>query len=67
MAKPGRKPKGKPDPNELTVRAFRMRQEYAEWLEQFAGFNRTSLAGLFDQALAEFASREGFREPPPRL
>jgi hypothetical protein len=66
MTKPGRKPSGKPDPGEMTTRAFRMRQLYADWLEDFAVHNRTSLAGLFDQALAEFAKVKEFKSPPRR-
>ena len=66
MTKPGRKPSGKPNPNEMTTRAFRMRQQYADWLEAFAVQNRTSLAGLFDQALAEYARDKGFKSPPQR-
>ncbi len=66
MTKPGRKPSGKPNPDEMTTRAFRMRQQYADWLEGFAIHNRTSLAGLFDQALAEYATAKGFRSPPQR-
>ena len=66
MTKPGRKPSGKPDPNEMTTRAFRMRQQYADWLEGLAAYNRTSLAGLFDQAIAEYARAKGFKPPPQR-
>jgi hypothetical protein len=43
-----------------------MRTEYAAWLEDFAAFNRTSLAGLFDQGLLEFARLKGFKKPPRR-
>jgi hypothetical protein len=66
MTKPGRKPSGKPAPGEMTTRAFRMRQQYADWLEDFAILNRTSLAGLFDQAIAEYAKVKGFKAPPQR-
>lgn len=66
MTKPGRKPEGKPGPDDMTTRAWRMRNGYASWLEDFAAFNRTSLATLFDQAIAEFAKSKGFKPPPRR-
>jgi len=56
----------KPNLDEMTTRALKMRLEYADWLERFAGFNRTTLAGLFDQALADFAAKKGFPSPPER-
>ncbi len=61
-----KKPPRKPNPNVMTTRAWKMRQEYADWLELFARFNRTTLAGLFDQALLDFAEKKGFRKPPER-
>jgi hypothetical protein len=59
--------KGKPGPDEMVVRALKMRQEYAEWLEQFASKERVNLASLFDRALATHAQQSGFREPPERV
>ena len=66
MAKkpPARK---KPDPNEMVTRAIRMRQEYADWLDQFATKERVTLASLFDRALATHAEQAGFRAPPERV
>jgi hypothetical protein len=61
-----KKPASKPNVDEMTTRALKMRREYAEWLESFSTFNRTTLAGLFDQALAEYAQRRGFKNPPER-
>ena len=66
MSKPGRKPGGKPNPADMTTRAWRMRNDYAFWLEDFAAFNRTPLSGLFDQALVEYAKLKGFKAPPRR-
>ena len=66
MSKPGRKPAGKPDPGDLCTRAVRMRVEYAAWLEDFAAFNRSTIAGLIDQGLMEFARVKGFKKPPRR-
>jgi len=56
----------KPNPDQMTTRALKMRLEYADWLEQLTKINRTTLAGLFDQALSDFALKKGFREPPER-
>jgi hypothetical protein len=46
--------------------AFRVTDDYAAWVEKFAAFNRSTLAGLFDQALAEYAMVKGFDKPPGR-
>jgi hypothetical protein len=46
--------------------ALRVNDEYAAWIEDLRAVNRTTLAGLFDQALTEFAAKKGFREPPER-
>jgi hypothetical protein len=59
--------KGKPDPDEMVTRAIRMRQEYADWLDRFASKERTSLAALFDRALATHAEQVGFEAPPERV
>ena len=46
--------------------AIRSTDDYAAWVEEFTSFNRTTLAGLFDQALADFAEKKWFRKPPER-
>jgi hypothetical protein len=46
--------------------AFRVNAPYAEWIEAFAAFNRTTYAGLIDQALARYAKEAGFIDPPWR-
>ena len=51
--------KGKP-PGPETTKAFRMSTEYAEWVERFANFERTSVSSLLDRALAEHAKLRGF-------
>lgn len=61
-----KKPKTKPNLNEMTTRALKMRQEYADWLERFADFNNGTTATLFAQALADFAEKKGFKKPPMR-
>jgi hypothetical protein len=59
--------KTKPSPDEMVTRAFRMRQAYADWLDQFAAKERVSLAALFDRALSTHAERAGFEVPPERV
>lgn len=62
-AKPGPKTTGG-----ATVKsvAFRVSAPYSKWLEEMAAHNRTTVAGLIDQALARHARETGFREPPAR-
>lgn len=45
---------------------FRVSADYATWLEDVAGRNRSTVAGLLDQALAAYAKERGWPEPPPR-
>jgi hypothetical protein len=67
MAKAKKPAKGKPDPDQMVVRALKMRQEYADWLDRFASKERVSLAALFDRALASHATQMGFEAPPERI
>lgn len=60
-----KRPKGKPDPDEMTTRAFRMRQEYAEWLERLAAFDRSSISSLLDRAVTHYGKAIGFTEEAP--
>jgi hypothetical protein len=64
MAK-AKKPRGKPDPEAMTTRAFRMRQEYAEWLEGLATYDRSSVAAVIDRALAHYGKAIGFHKEAP--
>jgi hypothetical protein len=57
----------RPEPGPLVTRALKMTQEYADWLDKFASMERTSLAALFDRALASHAQRENFQQPPARI
>jgi hypothetical protein len=59
--------KAKPDPDQMVVRALKMRQEYADWLERFAMQERVNLASLIDRALASHAKQVGFETPPERV
>jgi hypothetical protein len=62
MAK--KKPKGAPRRGPRII-GVRVSDEYAEWVERLAARNRSTVAGLVDQALAKFARDIGFTEPPP--
>ena len=56
--------KGKPAPAPKTL-GVRVSAEYSDWVERLAKANRTTIAGLIDQALAGHAERIGFEEAPP--
>lgn len=58
------KGKGKAPAVPKTI-GIRVSPEYAEWVERLARANRTTIAGLVDQALAGHAERIGFDETPP--
>ena len=65
MARPKKtapKPAAKPQPKAI---AFRAGPEYVAWVEALAGANRTTVAGLLDQALLRHAREIGLTEPPP--
>ena len=63
-----KKPKGKakPNPDAMTTRALKMRQEYADWLERFAKRERVTVASLVDRALLTHAQATDFEPPPER-
>jgi hypothetical protein len=44
---------------------FRVSGEYGEWLEGLAKRYRTTVAGVMDRALAEWAASQGYEEIPP--
>ena len=58
-----------PSPGTVKTRSYGLQAcpEYAAWLESFARSNRTTISGLVDQALAEYAQRKGFTNPPDRV
>ncbi len=63
MARPKKAQAGsKREPKSI---AFRTSGEYAAWVERLASHNRTTVAGLLDQALVRFAREIGFDEPAP--
>jgi hypothetical protein len=64
MAK-AKKSRGKPAPEVMTTRAFRMRQEYADWLEELATFDRSSVAAVLDRALVHYGKTIGFHKEAP--
>lgn len=61
--KKGTKPKSGATTKSIVIRAT---DDYAAWVEEFARFNRTTVSGLFDQALARFAEEGKFKSPPER-
>lgn len=54
--------KGAPDPKTI---GLRVSGEYAQWLENLARRHRTTVAGLIDRAVAEWAQAQGYEEPAP--
>jgi hypothetical protein len=69
MDKPkGKRPKGRPakarEENTRAI-AFRVTEEYAEWLNRAARADRVTIAGFLDRAAADRAKAIGFNEPPP--
>jgi hypothetical protein len=57
------KPKSTTTTKSLVIRA---NDDYAAWVEAFAKSNRTTFAGLVDQALTHYAEVRGFKVPPER-
>ncbi len=49
----------------MTTRAFRMSEAYAEWLEQAAAHDRSSVAAFLDRAAAHYAKVIGVSKAPP--
>jgi hypothetical protein len=49
-----------------TILSLKGTPEWSQWLGELAVKFRTKKAGIIDRALAEFAQRNGFREPPER-
>jgi hypothetical protein len=44
---------------------LRVSGEYGEWLERLAKRHRTTVAGIIDRAVAEWAESQGYEEAPP--
>ena len=63
--KPPGKPPGKPDPKEVIQWGVKMTREYQDWLGALASFDRCTMAGLFDRAVASYAKQIGFNGRPP--
>lgn len=64
MAKKKTKPE-KPERKSMVIQV-RGSQEYNEWVEEFAKFQRLPISGLVDLALVMWAKESGFKPPPPR-
>lgn len=66
MEKPKRGPKPKATVLPQKTIAFRVSGEYGQWLERLAEHNRTTVAGLMDQAIAAYGKQIEFSESPPK-
>jgi hypothetical protein len=60
------KKKAKQSKARETILSMRGYPEWSQWLTELAEEARTTRAGAIDLALAQFAKRIGFRQPPPR-
>ena len=63
VPKPKSEPWGESKPLAAQMRGS---EEWKKWLEEFARFNRQSVAGIIDMALTRLARELAFREPPER-
>lgn len=59
-----KKQAGKSDLSPKTI-GYRVSGEYGEWLDKLARRYRTTVSGIMDRAIAEWAASENFEEPPP--
>ncbi|WP_422930866.1 hypothetical protein [Singulisphaera sp. PoT] len=49
-----------------TIMSLKGTPEWSTWLAELATKFRTTKVGIIDRALAEFAERNNFQEPPER-
>ena len=49
-----------------TILSLKGSPEWSQWLGGLSSKFRTTKAGIIDRALAEFAQRNGYEEPPVR-
>ena len=61
-----RKALGNPDDPKPKTIGFRVSGEYGDWLERLARRHRTTVAGILDRAVAEWAESQGFEDPAPQ-
>ena len=66
MAKGPGKAKGKAKGKPYRLIGVRATPDWADWLERLAEAHRTTVAGLVDRALSEWAEARGFPEKPPK-
>jgi hypothetical protein len=52
--------------NRETILSLKGSHEWSQWLGDLSTKFRTTKAGIIDRALAEFAARNEFKEPPER-
>lgn len=51
----------------LTIAVYKGSSEYADWLRTVAKKDRIGLTDVIDQAIAEWAAKRNYSEPPARL
>lgn len=66
MARPKVK-RGRPPAKDKSAKTlgYRVTPDYLAWITKAAKANRSSIAGLIDQAVASYARAIGFAEAPP--
>jgi hypothetical protein len=62
-SKPGPKPRA--DRGRVKLIGVRSSVAWSEWLEGLAESHRTSVSGVIDRALTEWARQQGHPVPPP--
>jgi hypothetical protein len=65
LGRPRKQPLGAGQAKPKTI-GFRVSGEYGAWLDQLAERYRTTVAGLLDRAVAEWAESQGYDQPPPK-
>lgn len=65
VGRPKRHSEGKQPSPGKTI-GLRVSPEYGAWIEGLADHYRTTVAGLIDRAVAEWAASQGYPHQPPR-
>lgn len=60
-----KKARAKGGKGEAKTIGFRVSADYGDWLERLARQHRTTVSGIIDRALAEWAAAQGHEETPP--
>jgi hypothetical protein len=48
------------------VNTFRSTPDWRDWVARLAESERIGVPGLIDRAMADYAKRAGFSDPPPK-